>query len=106
MTGMEDGTYDMDGQISIVKDGFCRLENGTINGNMHDLGYCVRKAISFGIPPESAWKMASLNPARVIGIDHITGSVEQGKDADIIVTDDEFNVKFVMVKGKIVYSIL
>ena len=104
ISGMEDGIYEMDGQISIVNNHICRLLNGPINGNMHSLMYCVKQAVSFGIPLELAVKMATLNPAKVLGIDSFTGSLEVGKDADLVVVDKNFNVYMTMVKGNIVYQ--
>ncbi|MCR1898261.1 N-acetylglucosamine-6-phosphate deacetylase [Irregularibacter muris] len=44
-------------------------------------------------------KMASENPAKYIGIDHYKGSIEAGKDADVIVIDDEWNLIDTYVKG-------
>ena len=43
------------------------------------------KAVKYGgVPPEEAWKMVTLNPARMLGLDHRIGSVEPGKDADLV----------------------
>lgn len=48
--------------------------------------------------------MASLTPAVIAGINGTKGSLEAGKDADIIVIDDDINVYMSMVRGKILYS--
>jgi len=48
-----------------------------------------------------AFVMASLNPAKVIGMDNDIGSIEPGKVADLVFVDDKFNVKQVMLGGKI-----
>ena len=48
-----------------------------------------------------AFVMASLNPAKVIGMDDKIGSIEQGKIADLVFVDDKFNVKQVMLNGEI-----
>jgi len=53
---------------------------------------------------QDAVKMASINPARVIGEDVGRGSLEAGKNADLIVVDEALNVHMTMVNGKIVYS--
>jgi N-acetylglucosamine-6-phosphate deacetylase len=47
--------------------------------------------------------MGSLNPTRVIGADSRLGSLEPGKDASLIVTDDELRVHLAMVKGRVVF---
>ena len=47
-----------------------------------------------------AFIMASLNPAKVIGLDHEIGSIEKGKLADLVFVDDKFNVLRVMSEGE------
>ena len=47
--------------------------------------------------------MASLNPARAIHHDHRIGSLEEGKDADIIITDENINVLRTIKKGRTIY---
>ena len=54
-------------------------------------------------PILDAIKMVSLNPARLLKMDDKKGSIEEGKDADLILVDDEFNVQLTMVEGGIVY---
>ena len=49
--------------------------------------------------------MASLNPALVIGQEDRKGSLEPGKDADLVVLDNEFNVLITMVQGEVVYQV-
>lgn len=49
-----------------------------------------------------AFVMASLNPAKVIGMDDEIGSLEEGKRADIVLVDDRFNVKQVILGGELV----
>jgi N-acetylglucosamine-6-phosphate deacetylase len=56
------------------------------------------------IPLVEAVRMASLNPARVIGIDDRKGSLEAGKDADIAVFNDDFTVWRAVVGGKWAYA--
>jgi N-acetylglucosamine-6-phosphate deacetylase len=50
-------------------------------------------------------RMASYNPARVIGMEEKKGSLEPGKDADIVLLDDELKVVLTMVGGKVVYQV-
>jgi N-acetylglucosamine-6-phosphate deacetylase len=49
---------------------------------------------------EDAVKMVTINPAKVIGIDKCKGSIQQGKDADLVVINDRFEVVYTFVKGK------
>jgi N-acetylglucosamine-6-phosphate deacetylase len=52
------------------------------------------------IPIKDAIRMASLSPAKAIGIDKWKGSIEIGKDADIILIDKDINILGTMVMGK------
>lgn len=52
---------------------------------------------------EETWRCSSLNAAKLIGIDHETGSIEKGKLADIVLLDDDFNVKRTIIEGQTVY---
>jgi N-acetylglucosamine-6-phosphate deacetylase len=54
-------------------------------------------------PLQRAVKMATINPAAVVNVDENKGSLESGKDADIVIIDDEINVCLTIVKGKILY---
>ncbi len=72
------------------------------------LPLCAGLAIKAGMKEESAWRAITLNPARAAGIDDRVGSLEPGKDADIVVFDGNplreigAHPRFVMVGGKIV----
>ena len=59
----------------------------------------MRSAISFGIPEEEAVKMATENPARLMGLNK--GKVEVGYDAEFILVDNDFNLKNVVVRGEL-----
>ena len=48
--------------------------------------------------------MASLNPARVLGLDHRKGVLAVGRDADIVVLNDEYGVVMTIIGGEIVYN--
>ena len=60
---------------------------------------CVEKA---GIPFSDAVRMSSETPARIMGILDRKGTLEKGKDADIVFYDENVNLKFVMAYGKII----
>jgi len=55
-----------------------------------------------GVSLPEAVRMASLNPARVLGIEKEKGSLEAGKDADIVIFDKDLKVKHTIVKGNMV----
>ena len=86
-TGMPDGEYTLGGQDVIVKGALATLRDGTIAGSATNLYDCMMTAVAMGIPPESAIKAATINPAKSIGIDNIVGSIEPGKRADILCLD-------------------
>lgn len=96
-----EGEYDIGGQTAIVKDGLCRLKDGTIAGSTNNLFKCVQRVISFGIDADEAFKMASYTPACLMGIDDVKGKIEVGYDADIIAVDEDNNLVLSIVGGKI-----
>ncbi len=85
-------------------DGFCfctddrHIEDTIRDG---DIDNCVRKAVSMGISPIAAIKMATIQPARCYGLRR-TGAVAPGFDADIVVWDSlkDFNAQMVFYNGK------
>lgn len=103
--GLPDGVYHLLGAKVYVSDGKATQEDGTIASSTAVLNQCVRNMNqAVGVPLPDAVKMASINPARVIGEGDQRGSVEVGKFADLIVVDEDLNVHLTMVNGKIVYS--
>lgn len=100
--GMPDGSYDLGGQEVVLKDGAACLADGTIAGSAVNLFDCLRNAVRFGITEEEAILAATLNPARKIGADAVTGSIEAGKYADFVVCDDALHLKQVYIDGIIV----
>lgn len=102
---MPDGKYMLGGQDVYVKDNAAKLENGTLAGSTLKLNEGVRNfRNTLGISFIDAVDCATINPARCLGVDDRKGSIEVGKDADLIVVDDNFNVYMTICRGKIVYS--
>jgi len=58
-----------------------------------------------GVSLQDAVKMATLTPARILKIDDAKGSIDRGKDADIVVFDEDINVRMTIVEGKLVYRL-
>ena len=83
-----------------LRDGAAKLEDGTLAGSNTSLINCVKKAIEYGISKEAAIKSASLNPARVLGLEDKIGSIKVGKCADLIVMDQEWNIQAVYIDGE------
>lgn len=97
--GLADGTYDLGGIDITVKDGVARTPGGNLAGSTSMLIDCVRCAIKFGIPEYDAVKMATLNPARLMGLDK-KGRIDVGCDADFIIVDDDFNLIKAIARGE------
>jgi imidazolonepropionase-like amidohydrolase len=76
----------------------------------HELSYQASMAVRHGLPEELAMKGLTINPARMIGIDKRVGSLEPGKDADVILwtgspLDVRNYVALAIVNGEVVYDI-
>ena len=63
---------------------------------------CIRDRAE--VPVEEAVKMATLTPAHILGVDQNKGSIEPGKDADILLFDENVNVSLTMLKGKVLFG--
>ena len=102
---MKDGIYELGGQKTYVANQVAKLADGTLAGSVLTLNHAVRnfyQNTDASLP--TVIKMASLNPAKAINISHCKGSLELGKDADIILLDDEFNCHLTLVNGVIVHQ--
>lgn len=103
--GLADGEYSLGGQPIFVKGIECRLADGTIAGSVLKLNHAVRNYMRYG--KVSIWEAvnaASLTPAKRIGVDARKGSLEQGKDADIVLCDDALEVRRTIISGRTVYT--
>jgi N-acetylglucosamine-6-phosphate deacetylase len=102
--GLPDGTYP-DGERTIVKEaGRAYVAGGTLIGSVAPMNICVRNMVNLvGCSLAEAVQMASLNPARVIGADERKGSLAPGKDADLVIIDEDVNVYMTLVRGQVVY---
>ncbi len=102
--GMPDGEYSLGGQ-TVIKKGDARLPDGTLAGSVTDLFSEFRNLISYGIPLSQVIRSLTLNPARAIGADGETGSIEPGKSADFIILNGEMDrIISVYAKGKLIFE--
>lgn len=102
---MKDGKYDLGGQDVYVKDGAARLESGSLAGSVLTLNKAIYNFIeNTNATINEAIHMATLNPAKSIGIDAFKGSLEIGKDADIAVFDEEMNCRLAISEGRIIFN--
>ena len=102
--GMPDGEYDLGGQPIFLKGIECRLADGTIAGSVLKLNSAVKNVLDHtNLPVNEVFNMASLNAAAAIHVDDRLGSLEAGKDADIIIADENINIKRTIKKGRTIY---
>ena len=103
--GLPEGEYTLGGAKIIYRGIVCRLEDGTVAGSVLHLNKGVWNVYTNSdIPLYECVNCASLNPATTLGLEKTKGSLEVGKDADIIITDGEFNVEKTIIGGKIKYE--
>jgi len=102
--GMPDGEYELGGQKITVKEGAVRLDDGRLAGSALTLDQGVRNIVEFTrASVAEAIQMATLTAARSIGLANRKGSLEPGKDADVLLLDEALNVRMAMVGGEVVW---
>ncbi|MFF7761098.1 N-acetylglucosamine-6-phosphate deacetylase [Streptomyces griseorubiginosus] len=100
--GFGDGRY-MLGPLEVeVSEGVARLvEGGSIAGSTLTLDRAFKRAVTVdGLPVEDVVAAISANPARLLGMSDRIGSLEPGKDADLVLLDERFDLKGVMRRGE------
>ncbi|HSV30629.1 MAG TPA: amidohydrolase family protein [Atribacteraceae bacterium] len=112
-TGKPEGTVftSSDGWRVRVSEGVIRMVNddpaidGNLTGSAVTMNRAVQRVREYAeITLEEALMWGTLNPARALGIDRLTGSIAVGKDADLAVIDQHFDVHFTIVQGRVVHG--
>ena len=93
------------GQKVIVEDGAAKLlSREAFAGSTATADRLVRTMTRLaGIAVADAVRMMTSTPARIMGVDKTKGSIAPGKDADIIIFDNDINIKAVIIKGETVF---
>ncbi len=103
--GLPDGQYTLGKLDVLVRDGVSRTLNGSLAGSTLTLERAVRNMTRLaGSSLHEAITMASLNPARFLGLDNELGSIAAGKRASLTVLDAQGDVVATLVDGRCVYS--
>ncbi|CAM2945249.1 N-acetylglucosamine-6-phosphate deacetylase [Clostridium sporogenes] len=102
---MKNGIWELGGQKVIVKNGSARLEDNTLAGSILTLDNAI-KNMKNNIDASlcEIISMVTINPAKDINIYDKKGSIEKGKDSDIVIFDKDINISMTIVEGNIVYQ--
>jgi len=99
--GLEDGEYSLGGQKVFVKNGEARLEDGTIAGSVLTLDKAVKNMLNATkLDLNEIINMVTLNPAKLIGLDHKIGQLKEGLKADLVLLNKNLEVKKIFKDGK------
>lgn len=102
---MPEGEYQLGGQAVFVKDGCVKLADGTIAGSILTQAQAainMRSVLNCDVT--DLVYMTAINPAKALGVFDRKGSIAAGKDADLVVLDEQLNVVMSICRGKIAYQ--
>ena len=93
------------GTITVTEEGFVLSETGRLSGSSKPVIFGMKNLIEkAGLPLEEVWRLASFNAIYKYGFASKKGSIKEGKDADIVVIDDDFKVVRTYSEGRQVYD--
>ena len=102
---MPDGMYSLGGQDVIVSDGAARLKNGSLAGSILTLDKAIYNVYkNTELPLHEIVKMASFNGAKLCKVDDRKGLIKEGYDAELVLFDEDINIKTVLVNGKVIHT--
>lgn len=102
--GSPDGRYQLGDMGVTVQGGVAVTDEGGLAGSIATMDQLVRNAVQqMGLPLAQALEMATLTPARILGIDRQQGEIAVGKAADFVLLDQELQVAGTIVDGRVVY---
>ncbi|HEY4382954.1 MAG TPA: amidohydrolase family protein, partial [Ktedonobacteraceae bacterium] len=105
-TGQPEGIYDLGGQSVTVKQGMVYLTHGnSLAGSTLTMDQALRNVMgATNLPLLEALPMATSVPARSLGLDTELGAILPGYCADLVLLDQNLNVRATIVQGNVVYQ--
>ena len=100
-TGRGDGDYEIWGEKITVENGRTRNSRGSLAGSVITMLDAVKLMLSLGASESDVARMASMNPARVLGIHQECGSIEEGKRADLVGLNNRGDMQLTMISGQL-----
>lgn len=102
--GLPEGDYELGGQPVTVKDGSCRLADGTLAGSILTMERALANFMAAsGLSLAAAWPATSRTPAQSLGLDHQVGALKPGYRADVVLLDVQLQVVATVVGGQVIY---
>jgi N-acetylglucosamine-6-phosphate deacetylase len=98
-TGMPDGKYILGGFEVTVTGGVCKNSEGSLAGSTLTLDRALRNIVNLGRSLGDTLQMLTLNPAKLLGIEHKKGTLHANADADIVLLNDSLQITKVFTRG-------
>lgn len=104
-TGLEDGAYELGGHEITVREGIARTKGGSLAGSTLTMDQALRNCMNFtGLPLQEVLQTATSVPARAMKCYGRKGVLAPGADADVVILDQDLNVRMTISHGRIVYK--
>lgn len=103
-TGLGDGDFEIWNEKVSVVGGKTRNERGSIAGSVITMHDAVKQMLALGFSEMEVSKMASANPAKLLGLEKTHGSIEKGKRADLVALDKKGNIRLTIINGNIAFN--
>jgi len=102
---LQAGNYELGGQPVIVTEDRAVLTNGTLAGSILKMNQGAQIMLNLkDVSISNIIEMTSVNPAKQLGVYDRKASIAEGKDADVLLVDDELNLKYTICRGVIAYK--
>lgn len=102
---LPDGESELGGQKVFVSDGKATLEDGTLAGSILKLNHGVKHVMEFAnLTLPEVVKLVTMNPAKELGLHDRKGSIEVGKDADLVVLNEKCEPILTICRGEIAFK--